>query len=75
MSIVSSYKSLPRVVQILLLFPGIGWITEIVVRLSAAIHGKGTQQILVFICVIFFGLIVGIIDLIWVIVYKRLILT
>ena len=39
-SLNNAFKSLPRLVQLLLLIiPGVGWITEIVVRLSAFIHG------------------------------------
>lgn len=76
-SIVSSFKSLPRIVQIiLLLIPGVNWITEICVRVSAAIHGKGIEQIIVLIFAILpTGVLLGWIDLIWCLVYKRLILT
>ncbi len=74
-SINSSFQKLPRLVQVLLLIiPGIGWITEIVVRLSAFIHGKGTNQIIALILAIiipFFGWV----DVVWVLLYKKLILT
>ena len=50
----SEFKKLPRLVQILLLLiPGIGWITEIVVRLSAFLNGKATNQIIALILAIF----------------------
>ena len=77
MSIDSSFKALPRVVQIiLLLVPGVNWITEILVRVSAAIHGKGTEQIIVLIFAILpTGVFLGWIDLVWCLVFKRLILT
>ena len=69
------FKKLPRLVQILLLLiPGIGWITEIVVRLSAFLNGKATNQIIALILAIFIP-IFSWIDLIWVILFKKLILT
>lgn len=77
MSAVKEFKKLPRLVQILLLLiPGVNWITEIVVRVSAAMHGKGTAQIVVLIFAIFpTGCILGWVDLIWCLLFKRLILT
>lgn len=78
MSIVSGFKSLPRLVQIiLLLIPGVNWWTEVLVRGSAALHGKGLQQIVVLIFAIIpiTGVLLGWIDLIWCLLYKRLILT
>ena len=66
----SEFKKLPRLVQILLLLiPGIGWITEIVVRLSAFLNGKATNQIIALILAIFIP-IFSWIDLIWVILFK-----
>ena len=71
----SEFKKLPRLLQILLLLiPGIGWITEIVVRLSAFLNGKATNQIIALILAIFIP-IFSWIDLIWVILFKKLILT
>ncbi len=77
MSIVSSFKSLPRIIQILLLLiPGVNWITEICVRVSAAMHGKGMQQVIVLILAILpTGVILGWVDLVWCLLFKRLILT
>ena len=47
MSIVSGFKRLPRLIQILLLLiPGVNWLTEVCVRVSAAMHGKGLQQVI-----------------------------
>ncbi len=78
MAIVDSFKKLPRLVQILLLLiPGVNWITEVLVRGSAALHGKAVQQIVVLILAIIpiTGMILGWADLIWCLLYKRLILT
>ena len=71
----SEFKKLPRMVQILLLLiPGLGWITEIVVRLSAFLNGKATNQIIALILAIFIP-VFSWVDLIWVILFKKLILT
>ena len=71
----SEFKKLPRLVQILLLLiPGLGWITEIVVRLSAFLNGKATNQIIALILAIFIP-VFSWVDLIWVILFKKLILT
>lgn len=78
MSFVSGFKSLPRLVQIiLLLIPGVNWITEIVVRVSAFMHGKGTEQVIFLVLAIipFTGVFLGWADLIWCLLFKRLILT
>lgn len=77
MSIVSGFKSLPRIVQIiLLLIPGVNWITEIIVRASAACHGKAVAQIVVLIFAILpTGVLLGWIDLFSCLIQKKLILT
>lgn len=77
MSINSGFKSLPRLVQIiLLLIPGINWLTEILVRGSAALHGKATLQIIVLIFAILpTGVLLGWIDLFSCLLCKKLILT
>ncbi len=77
MSIVSGFKSLPRLVQIiLLLIPGVNWVTELLVRGSAFLHGKGLQQVLFLILAILpTSIILGWADLIWCLLFKHLILT
>lgn len=77
MSINKSFQKLPRLVQIiLLLIPGVNWITEIVVRCSAALHGKGIQQVVVLIFAILpTGILLGWIDLFSCLIQKKLILT
>ena len=73
----SSFKSLPRLVQIiLLLIPGVNWFTEILVRGSAALHGKAMLQIIVLIFAILpTGVLLGWIDLFSCLLQKKLILT
>ncbi len=77
MSINSSFKSLPRLVQIiLLLIPGVNWFTEVLVRGSAALHGKAFLQIIVLIFAILpTGILLGWIDLFSCLLQKKLILT
>lgn len=78
MSFVSGFKSLPRLVQIiLLLIPGVNWITEVLVRGSAFLHGKATEQVIVLILAIIpvTGVILGWVDLFSCLLQKKLILT
>lgn len=77
MSINSGFKSLSRVVQIiLLLIPVVNWFTEICVRGSAALHGKAMLQIIVLIFAILpTGILLGWIDLFSCLIQKKLILT
>lgn len=78
MSIVSGFKGLPRIVQIiLLLIPGVNWWTEILVRGSAACHGKAAAQIFILILAIIpvTGMILGWVDLFSCLFCKKLILT
>lgn len=73
-SIEKSFESLPRLIQIiLLLIPGVNWITEVVVRWSHALNTKSTIKYIVAIFVTVFGLVVGWIDLIWCLLFKHLI--
>ncbi|MDE7454627.1 MAG: hypothetical protein K2M64_02230 [Clostridia bacterium] len=78
MSALKGFNKLPRLVQIiLLLIPGVNWLTEVIVRISAAIHGKAGKQILVLILAIIpvTGVILGWVDLFSCLIQKRLILT
>lgn len=78
MSALKGFNSLPRLIQIiLLLIPGVNWITEVIVRVSAALHGKATKQVIVLILAIIpvTGVLLGWIDLFSCLIQKRLILT
>ncbi len=78
MSALSGFNKLPRLIQIiLLLIPGINWLTEVIVRISAGLHGKAGKQILVLILAIIppTGVILGWVDLFSCLIQKRLILT
>ena len=68
------FQKLPRLVQfLLLLIPGVNWVTEIIVRISALIARPDLRNILGFI----FGLIIpvfGWLDLVWVLLFKHMVL-
>ena len=70
------FNSLPRIVQfILLLIPGVNWVVELVVRITAVIENpKGTHNILGLVLAVipFTGTILGYVDLVWVILYNQL---
>ena len=64
-----------RLIQIiLLLIPGINWITELLVRWSVALRTKGILHIVIALLVTIGGLAFGWLDLIWVLLFKHLIL-
>lgn len=64
-----------RLVQILLLLiPGVNWITEMVVRWTAFIDKPGLVRLLIAIIVTLgIGIFLGWIDVIWCLLYKHLI--
>lgn len=73
-----TFHSLPRLVQfILLLIPGLNWIIELLVRLSIYLRTKDTMDLLVAILALIpiTGVVIGYVDLVWVLLYKRLVLT
>ncbi len=62
-----------RLVQILLLLiPGVNWVTEIVVRWSTWLKKGGTIRLVVCLVVSFFGLVFGWVDLVWILLFKKL---
>lgn len=70
-----AFQKLPRLVQLLLLIiPFVNWITEVVVRISTLIEKPNLHNIIGIIIVIIFGLPLGWIDFIWVLLFKHLIL-
>ena len=74
MSIARGFNKLPRLVQLLLLLiPGVNWITEIVVRWSAFLTTKSLLTLIFAIVVTVAGIVFGWVDLIWVLLFKHLI--
>ncbi len=64
-----------RLVQLLLLLiPGINWIVEIVVRWSTWLKKPGLIRLVISILTIPFGMIFGWVDLVWVLLFKKLFL-
>lgn len=71
----SWFNKKSRLIQILLLLiPFVNWVTEIVVRVTGMLEKPTLTNILGFILVLFFGLPVGWLDLIWVLLFNHLIL-
>lgn len=69
------FNSLPRLVQfILLLIPGVNWIIEIIVRLTAVIDDTSTTNILGIVLAVFVPFW-GWVDLVWVLLKNKLCLT
>lgn len=64
-----------RLVQlILLLIPGVNWITELVVRWSTFAKKGGLIRLIICLIVTFAGVFVGWLDLVWVLLFKKLFL-
>lgn len=62
-----------RLVQILLLLiPGINWITEILVRWSTFLKKPTILRLIISLLVTVLGVAFGWIDLIWVLLFKKL---
>ena len=69
------FNSLPRLVQfILLIIPFVGWIVEIYVRLTAMLQKTTAQNTLGFVLFLFFGSVLAYVDLVWVLLFKHLLL-
>ena len=69
------FQKLPRLVQFLLLhIPGVNWITEIVVRCSAVFEKCTVRNVIGLILAICVGFVFGWVDLVWVLLFKHLIL-
>lgn len=71
--IYKSFNNLPRLIQaLLLLIPGVNWITEILVRWSNRLHKKGLIRLILALAYTIFGIVLGYLDLIWVLLFKHL---
>ena len=64
-----------RLVQLLLLLiPGVNWVTEVVVRWSTWLKKPNLVRLAISIIVTIFGAVFGWVDLVWVLLFKKLIL-
>ena len=69
------FEDLPRLIQlILLLIPGVNWVTEVLVRWSHALRTESLIKYVMAIVVTLFGIVFGYIDLIWCLLFKHLLL-
>jgi hypothetical protein len=64
-----------RLVQLLLLLiPGVNWLVEVIVRWSIFLNKGGLLRLIICIITIPCGMIFGWIDLVWVLLFKKLFL-
>ena len=64
-----------RLVQLLLLLiPGVNWIVELYVRWTTYFKKGGTIRLVISVITIPFGMIFGWVDLLWVLLFKKLFL-
>jgi hypothetical protein len=69
-----TFNSLPRLVQIiLLLIPGVNWVTELIVRWSAFGHRPIIIRLIIALVVTIGGFFVGWLDAIWCLVFHHMI--
>jgi len=69
-----SFQNLPRLIQfLLLLIPGVNWIVEIIVRVSAVIEKASLRNVIGLLLGVFVGFAFGWVDLIWILLFKHLI--
>lgn len=68
------FNNQSRLVQIiLLLIPGVNWLVEIIVRVTAVLHKVSLKHLIGLIFGVFIPIISGWIDLIWVLLFNHLI--
>lgn len=72
----SKFESLPRLVQIiLLLIPGVNWVTEVLVRWSHALRTESLiKYVIAIVVTIPSGIIIGWLDAIWCLLFGHLFL-
>ena len=69
------FNNQSRLVQlILLLIPGVNWLTELIVRWSTFAKKGGLFRLIICLIVTFAGVFVGWLDLVWVLLFKKLFL-
>lgn len=69
-----TFKSLPRLVQILLLvFPAINWIVEIIIRACQLVKKPNLKTVVMFIISLCAGVVLGYVDLVWLLVFNHLV--
>ena len=75
--IYKEFGKLSKLVKIvLLLIPGVNWVTEILVRWSSALNTKSTlQTVIALLVTIPTGIAFGWLDLIWILLFDRLLFT
>lgn len=68
-----TFNKLPRLIQlILLLIPGVNWVTEIFVRVTAFLEKPNLKHLVGLIFGVIIPVLFGWIDLIWVLLFNHL---
>ncbi|MCH5161409.1 MAG: hypothetical protein J1G04_05200 [Clostridiales bacterium] len=74
MSVVNDFQGLPRILRfILLLIPGLNWVVEVIIRLSAYMNKKTSLLVLVLAIFPPTGVILGWIDCFFTLVSNKLV--
>jgi len=69
-----TFKSLPRLVQIILLvIPVINWVVELIIRACQLIKKPNLVTVVMFIVSFVAGLVLGWVDLVWLLVNNHLV--
>ena len=67
------FNKLPRLVQIFLFFlSGVKWVVEIIFRWGTFIKKPGGLRLVICLIVTVFGIVVGWLDMIWCLLFKKL---
>ena len=72
----SMFENLPKLIQIiLLLFPGVNWVTEVLVRWSHALRVKDLiKYVIAIVVTIPSGIVIGWLDAIWCLLFGHMLL-
>lgn len=69
-----TFNNIPRLFQIiLLLIPGVNWVTELIVRWSAFGHRPNLIRLIIALVVTITGFFIGWLDAIWCLLFHHLI--
>lgn len=72
---VKKFKALSKLVKvILLLIPVVNWVVELVVRWDLYLNKQTTEHLIPALLVTIFGMFLGWVDLIWILLFDNLIL-
>ena len=69
------YNSQDRLIKILLLLiPFVNWVVEVIIRWNSYLEKQDGVRLIVALCVSVFGLVFGWVDLVWLLLFDKLLL-